>query len=88
MEFAFDPRKDAINLQKHGVSLADAVRLDWDGMRVKLDTRRDYGEERYLGIALLGDRLYSVVFTPRDETLRIISLRKASNTEIDAYEQS
>jgi uncharacterized DUF497 family protein len=88
MEFTFDPRKDAINLQKHGVSLADAVRLDWDGMRVKLATRRDYGEERYLGIALLGDRLYSVVFTPRDETLRIISLRKASNTEIDAYEQS
>lgn len=75
-------------MQKHGVSLADAVRLDWDGMRVKLATRRDYGEERYLGIALLGDRLYSVVFTPRDETLRIISLRKASNTEIDAYEQS
>lgn len=88
MEFTFDPRKDAINLQKHGVSLADAVRLDWDGMRVKLAKRRDYGEERYLGIALLGDRLYSVVFTPRDETLRIISLRKASNTEIDAYEQS
>jgi uncharacterized protein len=35
----------------------------------------------------LGGRLYNVVFTPRDETMRIISLRKASNMEIDAYEQ-
>ncbi|WP_118184557.1 BrnT family toxin [Paraburkholderia phosphatilytica] len=79
--------KDASNQAKHGVSLAEAARLDWDGMLVVLDTRHDYSEDRYRGIALLGWRLYSVVFTPRDETMRIISLRKASNMEIDAYEQ-
>jgi uncharacterized DUF497 family protein len=88
MEITFDPGKDAIDLQKHGVSLADAMRRDCDGMLTRPDTRRDYGEERYLDVALLGDRLYSVVFPPRDETLRIISLRKASDREMDAYEQS
>ena len=88
MRITFDLAKDASNQEKHGVSLAEAARLDWDGMLVVLDMRHEYGEDRYRGIALLGGRMYSVVFTPRDETMRIISLRKASNTEIDAYEQS
>ena len=87
MEITFDPAKDAKIQEKHGVSLADAVRLDWDGMLVTPDTRRDYGEDRYRAIGLLGGRLYCVVFTPREETLRIISLRKASNKEVDEYEQ-
>jgi uncharacterized DUF497 family protein len=87
MKITFDPAKDAINKERHeGTSLAEAVRMDWDGMLVVPDTRKAYGEDRYRGIALLGDRLYSVVFTPRDETMRIISLRRASNKEIDAYE--
>ena len=46
-------------------------------MLVVQDMRHEYGEDRYRGIALLGGRLYSVVFMPRDETMRIISLRKA-----------
>jgi len=87
MEITFDPAKDASNQSKHGVSLADAARLDWNGMHVKPDTRHDYGEDRYRGIALLGGRLYSVIYTPRGETLRIISLRRASNKEMDEYEQ-
>lgn len=88
MEFTCDPAKDASNIAKHGVSLIEASRLDWDGMIVLPDTRNEYGEDRYRGIALLGSRLYSVVYTPRNEDLRIISLRKASNKEIDLYEQS
>ena len=87
MKITFDPGKNTCNEGKHGVSLAEAARLDWDGMLVIPDTRHAYGEDRYRGIALLGGRLYNVVFTPRDETMRIISLRKASNMEIDAYEQ-
>ncbi len=87
MKITFDQAKDATNIGKHGVSLAEAERLDWDGMLVVPDTRFDYGEDRYRGIALLGGRLYSVIYTPRDETMRIISLRKASNQEMDLYEQ-
>jgi uncharacterized protein len=88
MEITYDPAKDASNQAKHGVTLAQAAYLDWDGMIVLPDTRHAYGEDRYRGIALLGNRLYSVVYTPRNEDLRIISLRKASNKEIDLYEQS
>lgn len=87
MEITYDPAKDASNQAKHGVSLAEAAHLDWDGMIVLPDTRNDYGEDRYRGIALLGNRLYSVVYTPRNEDLRIISLRKSSTKEIFLYEE-
>ena len=89
MEIEFDPAKDATNQRDHeGLSLADAALLDWDGMIVIQDTRREYGEDRYRGIALLGGRLHAVIFTPRGENLRIISLRRASTKEVELYEQN
>lgn len=50
------------------------------------DTRRDYGEVREVGLGVIGDRLYCVVFTQRGDTMRIISLRKANSREIELYE--
>ena len=41
----FDPAKEAINLAKHGISLARWVDLDIKGTFV--DDRHDYGEIRY-----------------------------------------
>ena len=75
MEIDFDPGKDAANIRKHGVSLADAVR----------DERGDYCEKRMIGYALMGVRLYCVVYTDRDEMRRVISLRKANKREVRAY---
>ena len=49
------------------------------------DPRRDYGERRMIGYALMGERLYCVVFTERRDAYRIISLRKANNREITCY---
>ena len=86
MKFAFDPAKDAINRSKHGVSVSEAARLDWDRVLAKLDTRTDYGEPRQIGYRAIGRLLYCVLFVDRAETLRIISLRKANNREIDRYE--
>ena len=86
MRFAYDPAKDAINRAKHGVPLSDAASLDWDRVLAKPDTRMDYGEPRQIGYGPIGRRLYCVVFVDRGDTLRIISLRKANNREIDRYE--
>ena len=46
----------------------------------------DYGEPRHIGYGPIGRRLYCVVFVDQGGTLRIISLRKANNREIDRYE--
>ncbi len=83
---AFDPAKDRINRSKHGVSLSEAAKLDWNRVLAKLDTRTDYGEPRQIGYGSMGRRLYCVVFVDRGDTLRIISLRKANKREIDRYE--
>ena len=67
--------KDAENRRKHGVSLADAARLDWKRGLPGRDERRDYGEERRWIIAPLDGRLHVCVYTLRADRTRIISLK-------------
>ncbi len=88
MEFEFDPVKDKSNLEKHGVSLGDASKLDWDSALVRGDLRRDYGEYREIGYAPMDERLYCVVFVRRGDIVRVISLRNAKQDEVDSYEES
>lgn len=90
MKLTFDPRKDASNQAKHGLSLGMAEELDWDTLECKPDTRREYGEPRQIGYAIAGNRLYCVVFVDRPADApterRIISLRKANNREVSQYD--
>ena len=79
--------KDAINMEKHGVSLTDASLIDWDEALTWQDTRRDYGETRMVALAPIDNRLYCVVYVDRGNDRRIISLRKANQREFDFYEQ-
>lgn len=81
----FDPAKDLANRAKHGLSLAEADRLDWDTALIEEDDRRDYGEDRMLAIGYIGHRLHFVVFVERDGLRRIISLRKANPREYLRY---
>ncbi len=46
MDIEFDPTKDAANIAKHGVSLADAASLEWDTALTVDDDRQNYGEQR------------------------------------------
>lgn len=85
MEITFDPAKDAANTTKHGVSLMDAEKLNWDEALIEIDDRRNYGEVREVAYAPIAERLYYVVFTRRGDGLRIISLRKANQREFDYY---
>lgn len=85
MRIIFDPGKDGINLEKHGVRLEMAVKLNWDSALIWRDVRRDYGEARKCALAPLNDRLYFVAYVDRDDCRRIISLRKANNREVRFY---
>lgn len=85
MEITFDQAKDKSNQHKHGVSLSLAHEIDWPEVMARPDTRRDYGEVREIGYAVIDDRLYCVVFTQRADTMHIISLRKANSREVRDY---
>ena len=82
----FDPVKDVINREKHGLSLAEADQLDWETLKSFNDERVDYGENRQVGFAFKSRRLHAVVYTYRGMNLRIISLRKANKRERKWYE--
>lgn len=81
MYIIFDQAKDVTNQYKHGLSLSDAEKLEWDDALVWQDTRRDYGESRMIALGVIGERLYCVVYVDREDARRKISLRKANNKE-------
>ncbi len=85
MRITCDPVKDASNREKHGLSLGDAVHLDWDRLVSMPDNRRDYGELREVGYGLIADRLHCVVFVRQGSGLRIISFRRANRREVLRY---
>jgi uncharacterized protein len=88
MKFEWDEHKNQSNLIKHGFDFADAFRIFNLPMVVEFDERQDYGEDRCVGIGLLNGRVVVVVYTELDEeTVRIISLRKALSHERRRYEQ-
>ena len=76
----FDPAKEAINLSKHGISLARWIDLD---MKVTfVDDRHDYGEIRYRAYGFIDGIPYCLTFTDRNEKVRPISLRRAHMKEM------
>ena len=88
MNFEWDERKNESNISKHGFDFADADRIFNLPMLVFYDDRQDYGEDRLVGIGLLDGRVVVLVYTePDEETIRIISLRKALSHERKRYEQ-
>jgi uncharacterized DUF497 family protein len=87
MDYEWNPGKVATNLQKHGVSFADAVSVFSDDFA--LTTADDFAEEErfvVLGTDAFG-RLLVVAYTWQDEDrIRIISARKATRHERTQYE--
>jgi uncharacterized DUF497 family protein len=88
MRFEWDEHKNQVNLAKHGFDFVDAHLVFNIPMVVELDESENYGEDRYIGIGLLQGRVVVVVYTePDEQTIRIISLRKALSYERRYYEQ-
>jgi uncharacterized DUF497 family protein len=88
-KFEWDEAKNRANLQKHGLDFADAEEMFRGGLFYEPDTREDYGEKRWTGLGMIRGRIAHVVFVERGaETIRVISLRKASRRECKEYEKA
>lgn len=85
MEIGFDPGKDAVNQKKHGLSLAEAERMDLGTAVIDPDFRYACGENRFQALGLIVGRLHLLVFTMRGDVLRAISLRRANVKEVRRY---
>jgi uncharacterized protein len=87
MRLKWDLEKNSTNLRKHGLNFADAAEMFAGPFLARPDIREDYGEERWIGVGMTKGRVALVAFTVEsDETIRIISLRKATNEERQEYE--
>ena len=85
MDYEFDPAKDESNMDKHGLSLADADGFEWETAVVRDDARKRYAEPRFEATGLIGIRLHVLVFCIRADVVRVISLRKANSREVKRY---
>lgn len=70
------------------MSLSEAADFEWDNALISADERRNYGEACMTAIGYIGERLYVVVYVNRDDSHRIISLRKANSREVRYYAEA
>jgi uncharacterized DUF497 family protein len=89
MQVELDPKKAASNRRKHGVSLDEAVGSLLDPLALVREDESAQGEARFvlMGMSREG-RLLTVCYTLREEeTIRLISARKATGKEERQYAQ-
>ena len=88
MRFEWDEEKNRENIRKHELDFADAPEIFDALMLTNLDTREDYGEERWVGIGFLKNFVVVIVYTETRDVIRIISLRKALKHERTRFEEA
>ncbi len=84
MRFVFDSAKPAANQVKHGIDLVEAQVLWMDPDRLEIPAR-SLEESRFQVIGKIGARIWSAFVTHRNETIRIISVRRARREEEARY---
>ena len=89
MILEWDDSKNRADVRKHGFHFAEAEEMFRGAFLARPDTREDYGEKRWIGIGMIQGRVAFVAFVERpNDTIRIISLRKADHEERKEYEKA
>jgi uncharacterized DUF497 family protein len=87
MVIVWDPAKAKSNFEKHGIAFSDAEPVLFDPYAITIEDEREDDEQRFvaLGLDALG-RILVVVYTYREQAVRLISVRSATRGERRAYE--
>jgi len=89
LQFEWDEAKSTANLSKHGIGFEESATVFGDPHSLTIfDKEHSDQEDRYIDIGLSASRrVLVVVYTERDDSIRIISCRKATLSERRQYEQ-
>ena len=87
MEFEFDEKKSTSNAKKHGIDFTSAQLLWRDERRIIVAARSE-DEPRYAIIAIHQGKLWTAIYTLREERIRIISARRSRHDEEKGYHHS
>jgi uncharacterized DUF497 family protein len=86
VRFTWDPRKAASNLEKHGVSFADAATAFEDELGAYYPDTLHKDRFILIGYSRRQRHLYVVHAEVQQEVIRIISARRATSHEKARYE--
>jgi uncharacterized DUF497 family protein len=81
----YDPEKSAENKLKHGVDFEEAQVLWSDPALLEIPARVS-DEPRWVVIGVMNGKHWSAVITRRSGNLRIISVRRSRDEEVEIYE--
>jgi len=89
MDFEWDEAKRKENLRKHGIDFIDVSEIFEGPILTQLDTKHDYGEDRWIGFGYVQNRILVVCYVERSlgKVIRIISARKALSHECKIFEK-
>jgi uncharacterized protein len=87
VEFEFDPDKSRSNKQKHGIDFR-AAQLLWDDPDLLQIPARTTDEPRFLVIGQIAGKYWSAIITYRQDSVRIISVRRSRPEEVELYESA
>jgi uncharacterized DUF497 family protein len=85
VDIEFDPAKRRATLDARGLDMADAGEVFMSDQITFADIRFEYGEQRFVTVGYLGDRMVVLAWTARGDARRIISMRKANERETTKY---
>ena len=86
MKFEWDGEKSVSNLEKHGIDFGHARKIWLDEKRVEIEVPHPI-ERRWIEIGTIGDKLWTAIFTVRNDAVRIISVRRSRAKEKKIYEE-
>ena len=85
MNFEFDLQISDSNRQKHGMDFSTAQLLWTDPDRIQIPAK-DVDEPRFMVIGMIEQKHWSAIITYRGQRIRIISVRRSRDEEIEIYE--
>ena len=85
LSFEFDQKKSDTNKIKHGIDFIEAQEL-WNDVDLLEIPAKITDESRFLLIGKIGEKHWTGIITYRNDNIRIISVRRARNEEIELYE--
>lgn len=81
--FEWDDAKNRRNIEKHGIDFDDVIEVFDEPLLLSRSDRNN--EERWIAIGKSNGHIVAVIFTRRNDVIRIISARAARKNEKDAY---
>jgi uncharacterized DUF497 family protein len=83
--FTWIESKRLATIEKHGIDFLDAIEI-FASDHLLLSARSDH-EQRSIAVGILNGVALAVVFTMRDDTIRIITARRARRDERERYQE-